>query len=115
MMATLNRQEILKAEDLGRREVEIPEWGGRVYIKTLTAQERFDLSERCAALNATGVRFMTVILVGCLVDQDGRRILDDDDVDLLAAKAGSVVQRLFDIADELNGFTERRARGLEKN
>ena len=36
----LNREAILAAEDLPRELVEVPEWGGAVYVRALTGAER---------------------------------------------------------------------------
>lgn len=112
-MATLTRDAILAVQDIAREEIKIPEWGGSVYIKRLTAAERLALSER--TVGADGADFMALVLIACVVDADGQQLLEDSDAALLAGKAGTVVQRLFNVADRLNGFTDRRARELEKN
>ena len=39
-MAYLDKAAILTADDLGRREVAVPEWGGTVLIRGLTGAER---------------------------------------------------------------------------
>ena len=36
---SLSRQNILEADDLKRRSVRVPEWGGEVYVRELTAME----------------------------------------------------------------------------
>ena len=39
-MEDLTRDAILGADDLPRREVEVPEWGGRLWVRTMTGLER---------------------------------------------------------------------------
>jgi hypothetical protein len=36
----LNKDQILHADDLPRREVQTPEWGGSVFVRALTGDER---------------------------------------------------------------------------
>ena len=39
-MPSLSRTDILGAKDLGLTPVEVPEWGGTVYVRSMTARER---------------------------------------------------------------------------
>lgn len=111
--AILTREQILGADDLPHVEVEIPEWGGAVYVKRLTAKERLELSGQAGGKE--GLTFMACVVIACVVDADNRPLLEPSDADALAGKAGSVVQRLFNYADTLNGFTQRAEVDVEKN
>ena len=42
----------------------------------------------------------------CIVDDDGNRLLQAGDEDVLANKSSAVLQRLFDVACEMSGITE---------
>jgi len=37
---TLNKEQILRADDLKTEEVDVPEWGGSVRVRVLTGTER---------------------------------------------------------------------------
>ena len=40
MSRILTAEEILQADDLPKELVEVPEWGGEVYVRTMTGLER---------------------------------------------------------------------------
>jgi hypothetical protein len=107
------RDKILGADDLPVTEVDVPEWGETVRVKALDAEERFNLSVQAGG--KPGAVFMASVVAATVVDEDGNRVFTDDDVPALARKNGKAVKRLFDAADELNAFTDKAVRSLEKN
>ena len=44
-MKLLSRDEILAASDLTKELVEVPEWGGSVYVRAMTGTERDSYEE----------------------------------------------------------------------
>ena len=42
---TLTKEQILNADDLKRKEVDVPEWGGTVLLRELTGRERDSFEE----------------------------------------------------------------------
>lgn len=118
----LNRDQILKAQDLRRELVSVPEWGGDVYVRSFTALEREEVEMRSMQMVdvATGqikdarqmAGLKAWIVSRCVVDSDGRRILTDGDVDGLQGKAAQVIGRLADVASRLSALSVEDA---EKN
>lgn len=112
----LTRDEMLRAEDLQAELVKVPEWGGEVKVRGLTATERdvFDQSivsedER----DLTNIRARLTIL--CVVDDDGGRVFTNEDAALLGEKSGAAVDRLFEAAQRLSGMRNRDIEELAKN
>ena len=101
----LSREAILSAEDLDRERVHVPEWGGDVYVRVMTAAER-DLWEselyeaRQKGLPLKNVRARLAVRV--LVDENGQRLFSDDDAAALGAKSGRALDRIFEAASRLN-------------
>lgn len=120
----LNAEAILQADDLPRELVEVPEWGGAVYVRGLTGAERGRL-ENALIDQPAGKRQGTVrmdmetlrmrVAAWCMVDEDGNRLFSDKQVDALGAKSGTALQRVFDVAQRLSGMTAEDAEELEGN
>lgn len=116
----LNREAILKANDIEKREVYIPEWGGSVYVRGMTGRERdqFEASiirqrGRNTEINMKNARAKLVVM--CTVDQDGNRLFTDADVAPLADKSAKALDRIFAVAQELSGITREDMEELTEN
>ena len=101
-MAVLSRDAIKKAQDWKLERVEVPEWGGDVYLKTLSGTER-DLFEDGYA-DQKMKNFRARFLALSLCDDNGERLYGDDEASELGTKSSVVLNRLFDKAWALNAF-----------
>jgi hypothetical protein len=113
----LNRDAILKADDLPRELVNVPEWGGDVYVRTLTGTERDqfeqELVQNKSKPNLANVRARFAVLTIC--DADGVRLFQAKDAEPLGKKSASALDRVFEVAQKLNGFSSDDAESLAKN
>jgi hypothetical protein len=116
-MALLSRDDILKADDLRTVDVEVPEWGGTVRLKMLTAAERdrFEASTvevrgNQQKANLYNLRARLVSL--CAVDEQGRRLFSKEDVTQLGEKSAAALARLFNRASEINGLSDAEIEDL---
>lgn len=105
-MTYLSKDDILKADDLPTRDVEVPEWGGIVRVRGLTGTERdrFEFSLAAAQNNPSQVEVRAQIVGRCLVDGDGERLFSDKEIAKLGAKSGAALDRVFDVVRELSGM-----------
>jgi len=102
-MKVLTRDEILNMDDLKIEEVNVPEWNGVVFIRTITGQER-DIFEQTMS-EAGGLRNLRARLVALTaIDKEGKRIFSEKDAPALGKKSAAVIDRLFKVAQELNGW-----------
>lgn len=106
---TLTKEQILAADDLKRIPVDVPEWGGKVYVTELTGAERgqFEMlmvgSDGKAKPIGEYLPIMKAQLVGrTLVNETGERIFTNEEVDALAKKNSQVLERIFKVAEKLN-------------
>jgi len=116
-METLTREAILAADDLPREAVDVPEWGGRIWVRALTAGERETWETRYlgtdeAASPASRIRASLAVFACC--DEAGKPLFTEADVPALAGKSAAAVLRIWRIAARLNGLGEERET-LEKN
>lgn len=101
-MAVLSRDAIKDAQDWKLEKVEVPEWGGDVYLKTLSGTERDMFEDGYAEQKMRNFRARFLALSLC--DDKGERLYGDNEADELGGKSSVVLNRLFDKAWALNAF-----------
>lgn len=113
----LSKQQILDADDLAFAVVSVPEWGGEVRIRTLSVRERDEFEATISTggkkPNLANVRARLVMRV--IVDADGKQVFDLPDVALLGRKSAKAMERVFEAARKLNGFSKEDIEELAKN
>lgn len=115
-MSLLDRAAIIAANDLKREEVDVPEWGGTVVVRELTAKERDTFFEwvRKNGDNAfSDFRVRAVRL--SLIDEQGNHLFDEADEPGLASKSTAVIDRLFEAASRLSGLQQKDVEEIGKN
>ena len=110
----LTRDEILRADDLSLTSVEVPEWGGAVYVRALRAGEREQL-ERQIRHDDTLQGFRELVVATAVSDGAGEPLFSQDDLPALAAKNGAVVDRLAQEILRLSGMGADAVEEAEKN
>jgi len=116
----LDKKQILNADDLPREKVSVPQWGGDVYVRTLTGTERDDFEQSCLTskgknkdMNLKNIRARLCVL--CICREDGTRLFDARDVDALGKKSSSALDLVFSVAQNLNGLSGKDAEELAGN
>jgi len=108
-MNVLNKEAIIKAKDIKTIAINVPEWGGEVYIKVMSGKKRdewesFVVSKKDASGKIDLMGMRAKLLVCCLCDEQGNELFTDADIEILENKNADVLQRLFDAAARLNGL-----------
>ena len=113
-MAILNRLDILGSDDLHLEKISVPQWGGDLFVRILSASER-DAFEASVSggkrRNLINLRARLVVLAAC--DEKGERLFQDGDIEALGKKSAAAMDRVFGIAAALNGFTSGDIETLE--
>jgi len=122
MSAIATRDAILKAEDLPRETIIVPEWGGlAVTVRALTGAEHDSYTASSMDVSdGKTVRFIQEnqkarFLVRCIVDHDGRRLFSDEDAQELGNKSSVAIDRLYEVARQLNGIGGKAEADLRGN
>jgi hypothetical protein len=99
----LSREAILAARR-NRKPVrlEVPEWGGDVWVKVLSAEDQANLAEEG---QEGSLSVPMKVLVACLCDEEGTRLFSDEDAAELAKEDAPVIMRVFSFAAKTNGLT----------
>lgn len=112
----LTADQILAADDLGLLRVEVPEWGGDVFVRVMSVGERDEYERQWIGKKETGIEnFRTQYLARVLCDDKGKLLFSREQIAALAQKSGAVMGRLFDVAMRHNKMTEEDVKELGKS
>lgn len=106
----LTREQILKAQALKTKTINIPEWGGEISLRQMTSLDRFAFLDELEKIKETkegrdkDLIASALFVVWTAVDEDGKRIFQDSDVEALTVSNPQVIQRLVSHCGALNGF-----------
>lgn len=118
-MNMLTKDQILTAQDLKTEVVEVPEWGGTVRVSEMSGQDYAAFVETAFpgedADKGQAKHFASTLVAFCVVDEAGERIFSVSDIDALARKSKTALERVFEVADRLNVITKKAREAAEKN
>lgn len=115
MKKILSKVDILSANDMAREEVYVPEWGGSVYVRRLTGDERDVFEFKMLGENKTGKGLRAAYVGLALVDETGKRLFSDEELPMLGTKFAGALDRVFEKVSEINKITADDIKKLEKN
>ena len=97
---------ILAVDDLKTEPVHIPEWGGSVLIRLMSAKERGKWEQEWAEKKDKGGAhydlFREHLVVHCAVNSKGERLFTDEQMTALAGKCAPALDRLYIRCVKLN-------------
>lgn len=112
----LSKEQILKADDLEVLTLEVPEWGGNVAMRALSASERIKWEQDVFPNGVVDTeKFLTALVARSLIDNEGKRLFTDDEFSALSGKNPAVLGRLREAAAKLNKMGADDQKEAEKN
>ena len=102
----------LQSEDLPREPLNIPEWGGDVYVRVLAGDERAKIQR---AIDKNSETLSALIVQLCTVDDVGAQMFKADDISRLHKKSGLVLDRIVTKCHKINKLDEKEIEDLAKN
>lgn len=117
--------EALSGRILREKEIEIPEWGGTILVRELTSAEVDSI--RRVAMVAVDPKTSKVMDPGALyrfqlrliatgwINENGVRVLRDDEIEKLYDVSNVVTQRMAEAIMELSGLDTEATKAAEKN
>ena len=113
----LTRDSILQADDLPKESVDVPEWAGQIWVRTLSGTERDSFEQSMVNKknkpNMDNVRARFAVLTIC--DESGERLFQAADAEALGKKSAAALDRVFAVAQRLNGFSDQDQKDLAGN
>jgi hypothetical protein len=118
----LTREDFLRARDLPREEVPVPELGdgATVFVRVLTAAERDELetmsmTERNGKTVPDLANIRARYVAFCACDETGQRLFTTADIPAIGALHHGAMARIADAAHRLNGLGPAAIRAKAKN
>lgn len=119
MSELLNAEAIKQVDDQRMETVAVPEWQGKVNVRNLTNEESTEFEQFCTdcrkngKINLKGVKVALVVRAAC--DDCRAPIFGKDDAAWLEKKSGAALNRVFQAAQRINGFTKTDIEELAGN
>ena len=115
-MALLSKEQILNSSDSSFEDVEVTEWGGTVRVQTMSgfARDRFESS----IINNgkfTSDNIRAKLVAACLIDENGKLMFSEKEVVALGNKSCKALDKVFEVAQRLNGIGDSEVEQLAKN
>jgi hypothetical protein len=119
-MSSLSREAFLRPAKVNVVEVPVPELGGSVYVKGMTAKDRsrFETQFQLSSGKSNTRKLKEIrerLVIACLCDEEGVLLLQDSDVDAVGAQPAAVVERIVDAAQKVCGMSNNDVEDLAKN
>lgn len=119
---SLTREQILECIDRRVEKLNVPAWGGDVYVRSLTGTERDEWEQENLvkdprtkeySYRLRNIRARLVVKTVC--DENGTRIFTDRDADRIGEKNAAVLTKVYEVAARLSGITPEDVEELAKN
>jgi len=116
----LSEDQILACDDHRIERVDVPEWGGHLYVRIVSGAELDAFQQGCQKgrgpnqrINMLNFRARFVQLVAC--DKDEKPLFSKGRVDALGRKSARALDRVFTIGQNLNGITDEEFEDMVGN
>lgn len=107
---SLTKDQIKQANDIVLSEYDVPEWGGSIFIRSLSGAQMADAQK--AFKKASDQEKLTLMIIYCACDEQGNQLFSFTDTPWLNAKNMNVLLRVVNECNRVNGFADEE---LEKN
>jgi len=100
----LSLDQMLAGSDTEYELVDVPEWGGKVRIGSLTAEQMVKWTEAKTETPLDRRNAGLLLLVSSIVDADGNRIANASHVGAFRGRSAKVLNRIIDRILKMNGL-----------
>src|ERR1044072_1746226 len=119
-MAEVTRDNIRAYKGKAPEPVEIPEWGGTVYVRVMTGAERAAFAAETYQHNGRSMKlnrknFRARLLVRTLCNSAGVPLYSAAEAAELGEQPSDILDRLSVVASRINGMTAKDVEDLVKN
>ncbi|MCK9281384.1 MAG: hypothetical protein M0P71_12235 [Melioribacteraceae bacterium] len=135
-MRVLTKENIKECNDIKKEFVAIPEWTNEgeeeagVFVKVMGADERDSWEYetfvkgnegKLASKNKEQIiqgsmkRIRSSLVAICSVNENGERIFTEEDIEWLGKKNAKAVDRIYEVAQRINGMRKEDIEGEIKN
>jgi hypothetical protein len=113
-MGILSLEDIKSVDDSGRELLEIPEWGGEVYVRGLTGAQRASFED--AVINKKSMKdIRRKIVLECVVDDEGKPLFTAKDGSWITSKSATAIEKIFVKVMDISGLGDDADEDAEGN
>jgi len=103
----LDRDAILKSKDIKRIEVDVPEWGGSVFIGQLNVKQRETMLRDIQELDDSDISALKMhLFINTVQDEKGNLLFTKNDISELEQKSAMAIEKIFTAAESMAATTE---------
>lgn len=111
-MALLTKEQILKVKDIETRTVNVPEWGGDVLVRSLSATERDYFESKLVDQSGGKVRanlqnIKARLASMAIVDEEGNRVFSEQEIAILGTKSAAALNRIIEAITDMSGISKK--------
>jgi len=111
-MALLTKEQILRVKDIETRTVNVPEWGGDVLVRSLSATERDYFESKLVDQSGGKVRanlqnIKARLASMAIVDEDGNRVFTEQEIAILGTKSAAALNRISEAITDMSGISKK--------
>lgn len=108
----LTKEQIFQIQDSRIEKLTIPEWGGEVFVRSMTSKER-DQWELRYSKDKSNLRASFAVQSVC--NEAGELLFTEKDIEPLGLKSASALAKIFNAVTVLNGYVKSDVDELEGN
>jgi hypothetical protein len=120
---SLTRDQIFAARPWPSEEVHVPEWGGSVRVRALSASEMDDFNasitrtKKDQSVEVNRRNYRAKLVAKCVVNGDGTTPMfkEESDIVALGLQPASALDRILEAINRLNGMTVEDQEDAVKN
>jgi len=114
----LSKEDIMRADDSSFTEIFIKEWDGYARVHVISAKDRLEFegkyTKKDGAINFEHKEAPLDLLSSCLRSADGSPMFNKEDLNILGAKNGRIINMLFQEALKINWMTRESEEHTKK-
>jgi len=111
--------EILAKDDFTYAEIDVPEWGGTLRLRSLSGAQRTIITARAQKNKVTGDGLYEQLIIMSAVDEDNKLIFDEKQhLEMLKMRNSAITKKIGEKVLEISGFkpdAESDLESAEKN
>ena len=113
----LTREAVLSASDTRYEVVDVPEWGGRLRMRSMTGKARDRIEAMVTKVKGRGTavaeNIRASVVAECAVSGAGAALFTPADIAALGEKNAAALDRAFECAWKLSGMGAEAAKAIE--
>lgn len=121
---SLSKEQILAADDSKKELVQVPEWGGEVWVKCMSGSDRdtweFSIFAERQKAEKEGrsfsiPNFRARLVAATLCNEKGERLFSNEEIVVLGNKSSAALESVFLAARRINKLRDEDVESLVKN